>query len=265
MTARLERAVPGHPVNEGYPVDNADDIRQWRRAQRSELLARRAAVPREQHQAWTAAMTDTLVAGFPMLQRMIISFYWPFQGEFDPRFAIRRFREGGAVAALPVVVEKRAPLQFREWWPGVATSKGVFDLPVPEGTRVVVPQALLIPPVGFDARGYRLGYGGGYFDRTLAVMSPQPLKIGVAFELSRLETIHPQSYDIPLDFFVTERCVYRNAPTGLEEINSVGQVAELAATLLSLRQPKGEYSSPPCYGREFGYWQDGGESAGKGD
>lgn len=237
-------------------MDNAEDIRQWRKAQRNELLARRAAVPRGQHQAWNAAMTEALVTGFPLLKNLIVSFYWPFNGEFDPRFAIRRFREGGAVAALPVVVEKRTPLQFREWWPGVATRKGVFDLPVPEGTRVVLPQALLIPPVGFDSRGYRLGYGGGYFDRTLAAMTPQPLKIGVAFELSRLDTIHPQSHDIPLDFFVTERCIYRNTPAGLEAIGDSRQVAEQAAALLLDRHPAGEYASPPCYGREFGYWQE---------
>ncbi len=234
----------------------ADDIKQWRKAQRSELLARRAAVPRAQHQAWTAAMTDLLVAGFPMLRQMTISFYWPFQGEFDPRYAIRRFRESGAVAALPVVIEKRAPLQFREWWPGVVTSKGVFDLPVPEGTRIVVPQALLIPPVAFDARGYRLGYGGGYFDRTLAAMTPQPLKIGVAFEMSKLETIHPQSYDIPLDFIVTERCIYHNAPAGLEPVGDTERAAELATKMLASRHPATEFSSPPCYGRETGYWQD---------
>ncbi len=246
-------------------MDSADDIRQWRKAQRDELLAQRAAVPREQHQAWTAAITAQLVIGFPMLQHMTVSFYWPFQGEFDPRFAIRRFREGGAIAALPVVVEKKTPLQFREWWPGVATSKGVFDLPVPEGTRVVVPQALLIPPVGFDARGYRLGYGGGYFDRTLAAMTPQPLKIGVAFELSRMETIHPQPYDIALDFIVTERCVYCNTPTGLEEAGDAERVAQLAATLLASRHPVAGFASPPCYGHELGYWQDGPASGKTGD
>lgn len=246
-------------------MDNADDIRQWRKAQRSGLLARRAAVPRVQHQAWTAAITEKLVAGFPLLGQMTVSFYWPFQGEFDPRFAIRRFREGGAIAALPLVIEKRAPMQFREWWPGVATSKGVFDLPVPEGTRTVVPQALLIPPVGFDARGYRLGYGGGYFDRTLATMIPQPLKICVAFELSRMETIHPQPYDIALDFIVTERCVYRNTPAGLEEAGSAGRVAELAATLLASRHPAAGFASPPCYGHESGYWQDGPGTGKTGD
>ena len=120
-----------------------EDIKQWRKTMRTELLAKRAAVSTERHHEWSEIMTGLLVSGFPMLRQMTISFYWPFQGEFDPRYAIRRFRESGAVAALPVVIEKRAPLQFREWWPGVVTSKGVFDLPVPEGTRIVVPQALL--------------------------------------------------------------------------------------------------------------------------
>ena len=216
---------------------NSEELKQWRKATRNELLARRAAVPVPLHRERNEIMTTRLVSGFPMLSRMIVSFYWPFQGEFDPRFAIRPFREGGATAALPVVVEKRAPLQFREWWPGVATTKGVFDLPVPEGTRVVVPEALLIPPVGFDARGYRLGYGGGYFDHTLAMITPQPLKIGVAFELSRLETIYPQPYDIPLDFIVTERCIYHNAQGGLEPLATAGRAAELAAQLLASRHP----------------------------
>jgi 5,10-methenyltetrahydrofolate synthetase len=243
-------------------VDSADDIKQWRKKQRGELLARRAAVPREQHQAWTAAITAQLTAGFPMLRQLIVSFYWPFQGEFDPRFAIRRFREGGAVAALPVVVEKRAPLQFREWWPGVPTSKGVFDLPVPEGTRVVSPQALLIPPVGFDAQGFRLGYGGGYFDRTLAAMTPQPLKIGVAFELSRMETIRPQIHDIPLDFIVTEAGIHPVSRDGLYRV-AAAEAAVLSARLLASRNPASGYASPPCYGSEFGYWEQGRPRDGK--
>ena len=188
-------------------MGSADDIRQWRKAQRSGLLARRAEVPREQHQAWTAAITEKLVAGFPMLGQMTVSFYWPFQREF----------------------------------------------------------ALLIPPVGFDARGYRLGYGGGYFDRTLAAMTPQPLKIGVAFELSRMETIHPQPYDIALDFIVTERCVYCNTPAGLEEAGDAERVARLATTLLASRHPVAGFASPPSYGSELGYWQEGPASAKTGD
>ncbi len=207
-----------------------DDLKAWRKAQRTALLARRQAVPLEQHREWTAVMTRRLVAGFPLLGGMTVGLYWPFQGEFDARFAIREFRQRGAVAALPEVVQKAAPLRFREWWPGVATTPGVYDLPVPD-TPVVVPQALLIPPVGFDKKGYRLGYGGGFFDRTLAAIKPEPLKIGVAFELSRIDTIHPQAYDIPMDFIVTEAGIYRVGTDGLEAIDE-GRAAELAEALV---------------------------------
>lgn len=207
-----------------------DDLKAWRKAQRAALLARRQAVPLEQHREWTAVMTRRLVGGFPLLGGMTVGLYWPFQGEFDARFAIREFRQRGAVAALPEVVQKAAPLRFREWWPGVPTTPGVYDLPVPD-TPVVVPQALLIPPVGFDQRGYRLGYGGGFFDRTLAAIKPEPLKIGVAFELSRIDTIHPQAYDIPMDFIVTEAGIYRVGTDGLEAIDE-GRAAELAEALV---------------------------------
>lgn len=239
-------------------MDIPGDLRQWRKERRADLLARRSAVPDVQRRAWNETITASLLAGFPLLNRMRVGFYWPMQGEFDPRFAIRRWREGGALAALPVVVEKKAPLQFREWWPGVATEPGVFDLPVPQDTQTVVPQAVLMPPVGFDEQGYRLGYGGGYFDRTLAVLTPQPLKIGVAFELSRLGTIHPQPYDIPLDFIVTEAGIHRAGSAGLERIASPEQAAALALELVQRRNPDASYASPPCYGREFGYWGEEG-------
>jgi 5-formyltetrahydrofolate cyclo-ligase len=81
---------------------------------------------------------------------------------------------------------------------------GVYDIPVPAMRDVVVPAVLLVPVVGFDRTNYRLGYGGGYYDRTLAAADPRPMAIGVGFELSRLNTIHPQPHDIPLDAVVTE-------------------------------------------------------------
>ncbi len=241
-----------------------EDIRQWRKTQRAELLARRRSISRAQHREWTETMTQLLVTGFPLLQRMTISFYWPFQGEFDPRFAIHQFRKGGAIAALPEVTQKAAPLRFRQWWPGIAVTPGVFDLPVPDGP-VVTPGALLIPPVGFDAQGYRLGYGGGYFDRTLAAMPVPPLKIGVAFELSRIATIHPQAHDIAMDFMVTEAGIHRVGKTGLERLDP-SQAAECSAAMTHARSEMaarrnddapGQYASPPCYAAEFDYWQEG--------
>jgi 5-formyltetrahydrofolate cyclo-ligase len=212
-----------------------DHIKQWRKAQRTGLLTRRVAVATDQRRAWAGAITESLLEGFPFLHGMVVGCYWPFQGEFDPRFAIHRLRAGGARAALPVVLQKSAPLQFREWWPGVSSTKGVFNLPVPEGTEVLTPQALLIPPIGFDLHGYRLGYGGGYFDRTLAAMAPQPLKIGVAFELSRIPTIQPQPHDIPMDFIVTETGIHFVGRAGLELITDHARVLELASGIAAER------------------------------
>ena len=162
------------------------------------------AVPLGVRRRHNTVITQILLQSFAVRPGAIVALYWPFKGEFDPRFLVRQWRATGARAALPVVVRKDAPLEFREWWPGVATRKGVFDLPVPVDTQVLRPDILLIPPVGFDAQGYRLGYGGGYYDRTLAAMHPPPLKIGVAFELSRIASIHPQPHDIPMDVVVTE-------------------------------------------------------------
>jgi 5,10-methenyltetrahydrofolate synthetase len=186
-----------------------DDIKAWKASQRKALLARRVAVSDDDRQAWNAAITHHLIDGFPQLAGMTIGLYWPYQGEFDPRHAVHHFRERGATAALPEVVRKAEPLQFRVWWPGVVMGKGVYDIPVPEGTDIVVPQALIMPPVGFDAAGYRIGYGGGFYDRTLATITRRPLTIGVAYELSRLPTIHPQSFDLAMDYVVTERGIFK--------------------------------------------------------
>jgi 5-formyltetrahydrofolate cyclo-ligase len=187
----------------------------WRRQQRRDLIARRLAIPAEERRRADHRIEQLLVAGFPMLDRLTIGFYWPFNGEVDPRVAVHRLRARGARTALPVVVEKRAPLEFRHWAPGVETVPGVFGLPVPQ-SPVVVPDVVLMPPVGFDGRGFRLGYGGGYFDRTLAGLMPQPLKIGLARDGSRIETIHPQPHDIPMDFVITEAGIHVAGPEGLQ-------------------------------------------------
>ena len=208
----------------------APDIQGWRDARRAELLAVRVAVPALQRRKWNEAVTQLLATHFPMLQGMVIGAYWPFRGEFDPRFLMRQLRNGGSRLALPVVVSKNAPLQFREWWPGAPTVKATLGLPVPVGTELLEPQALLIPPVGFDERGYRLGYGGGFFDRTLAAARPQPLKIGVGFELSRIPTIRPQAHDVAMDFIVTEAGVYSVGAGGLVPLRAPFDLKALVAS-----------------------------------
>lgn len=182
---------------------------QWKAQVRADILRRRQAIADSDRRLWNAEITRLLLQHFPQLASMTIGLYWPYMGEFDPRHAVYRWRKQGAVAALPEVVRKGAPLQFRAWWPGVAMGRGVYDIPIPLETDIVVPDALLIPPVGFDAAGYRIGYGGGFYDRTLAGLHPRPLTIGVAYELSRLDSIDPQEHDIPVDWLVTQNGVFR--------------------------------------------------------
>jgi 5,10-methenyltetrahydrofolate synthetase len=216
------------------------EIDRWRRALRAELLARRLAVSSSDCRAATATITRTLTELFPILQWVMLGLYWPIKGEIDPRFAARNLRNHGCKTALPEVFRKGEPLRFREWWPGVNMAKGVYDLPVPRDTAVVLPRALLIPPVGFDENGYRLGYGGGYFDRTLASMRPQPLKIGVAFELSRIPTIHPLPHDVPMDFIVTETGIHHVGAHGLETLADSVSALEIIGEILSGRDLAGD-------------------------
>lgn len=233
-----------------------NEIKTWRKAQRAELIARREAVEPAARQAWNARMTERLIAGFPALAGRIVAFCWPYRSEFDARFAVRRWREGGATAALPEVVAKATPLRFRKWWPGAPTRPGVYDIPIPDGTDIVVPQAAIVPMNGFDEQGYRLGYGGAFFDRTLAALAPRPLAIGVTYELARLASIYPQPHDIPMDFVVTETAIYRAGGKTLAPI-APEQCARESAALLAARDaattaaPAAGYSSPACYAHEI--------------
>jgi 5,10-methenyltetrahydrofolate synthetase len=211
------------------------DVAAWRKAERARLLALREALTLEERRGADARITGHLVSGFPNLGTLTIGFYWPFKGEVDPRVAMRRFREQGARSALPVVVEKNTPLRYHVWTPGCATRPGAFGLPVPVDGAIVVPDAVLAPPVGFDARGYRLGYGGGYFDRTLASLAPRPLAIGFAREASRIETIHPQPHDIPMDFIVTENGIHQVMPDGLRRLAGPEEAAHIAEDIRASR------------------------------
>jgi 5,10-methenyltetrahydrofolate synthetase len=212
------------------------DVKMWRKQRRAELIANRKAIPADVQRRSNERIAELLMLGFPLLERLVIAFYWPFNGEVDPRVAVQRLRARGARTALPVVLAKQAPLEFREWEPGVATVPGVFGLPAPQ-SPAVVPDVLLMPPVGFDAMGFRLGYGGGYFDRTLASLSPQPLKIGLARATSRIETIHPQPHDIPMDFVITEAGIYEASAAGLRIEDDLSAVAARAEQLREARRP----------------------------
>jgi 5-formyltetrahydrofolate cyclo-ligase len=185
------------------------ELKAWRRSERQRLLALRTATPPVERRLWGAeieAKLRTLLLERPV---MTLGVYWPFQAEFDPRALIDWVIAQGFSVALPAVVDKKGPLEYRAWRPGEALVDGVWNIPIPEVREVVVPQAVLAPLVGFDRQCYRLGYGGGYFDRTLAALSPRPLAIGVGFEMSQIETIFPLPFDIPMDVIVTEARIRR--------------------------------------------------------
>jgi len=174
-------------------------------------MSERLAIARDDRARWDGLITALLEQALPAPERMRIGFYWPFKGEHDPRPLARSLRDGGARLCLPVVLEPARPLAFREWWPGMRLAPGVWNIPVPAEGEWVQPEVVLAPLLGFDGAGYRLGYGGGYYDRTLAAMPAKPLAIGIGYELLRLETIHPQPHDVPMDLVVTERQAVRVA------------------------------------------------------
>lgn len=193
-----------------------DDWREWRKLRRAELVALREAIPETDYQSWNSAITQSLKQGFPELQSMVVGFCWPHRGEYDPRPYMEFLHERGATLAFPEVVSRFEPLRFRKWWPGAPMKTGAYGIPIPENRVFVEINAVVIPMIGFDKLGFRLGYGGGFFDRTLAVTSPRPLAIGVAFEILAVDNVYPQSHDIPMDFVVTEAGIYRTMETGLE-------------------------------------------------
>ena len=214
-------------------------LQEWRRVERTRLVAARMAVEPRTLRAWRADIDAHLGRAFPGLGAAVLAFCWPIRNEYDARHFVRTCRERGAVSVLPVVVAPRRALVFREWRPGVALARGPLGIPYPADSRELVPTAVLLPMNGFDAGGYRLGYGGGFFDRTLAALARHPLVIGVAHELARIDTIHPQPWDVPVDWVVTERGVYRRDPGGLAFLGAPpgGEASALA--------------SPVCYADEI--------------
>ncbi|HEX4112340.1 MAG TPA: 5-formyltetrahydrofolate cyclo-ligase [Stellaceae bacterium] len=185
------------------------NVAAWRKERRAELLAQRQALDPARRREWSAAIDGNLRTVLAGRAPMVISFYWPFRGEFDARPLMRDLIDGGWRAALPVVVQKKAPLEFRLWTPGAPMVDGIWNIPVPRDGAVVTPQVVLAPVVGFDDSCYRLGYGGGYYDRTLVTLSPRAFAIGIGFAFQHLATIHPQPYDQRLDSIVTEDGIRR--------------------------------------------------------
>lgn len=193
-------------------LDGPGDLNGWRKTQRERLIGLRMAIPateRTELGERVAARLEELI-GDPA--GLVVSAYWPFRGEPDLKPMLARLREKGAITALPVVVKKAHPLVFRQWQSGDRLERGVWNIPIPADGAEVVPDIAIAPVVGYDPQCYRLGYGGGFFDRTLAALLPhKPRLFGVGYSVQAIPTIYPQSYDIPMDAVVTEEGVLRPA------------------------------------------------------
>lgn len=189
--------------------EQARDVAIWRTAERTRLRAARLALSVDERAKLNKALADrlrrTLNDRFGGAQGMVFSAYWPIKGEPDLRPLMTDLHAAGVTVALPLVETKAAPLTFRHWTPETRMVRGDWNIPVPPpDAQILTPEIALAPLVGWTADGYRLGYGGGYFDRTLAHLDPKPFVIGVGIEAAQLATIYPQPHDIPLNLIITE-------------------------------------------------------------
>ena len=179
-----------------------EDNTAWRRALRRHMVARRAALSEAEHDVLSARIVAHLIAALHAPQ--VLAFCWPIKHEPDVRAIVPHWAGCGTRAALPVVVQEGVPLAFRHWAPETPLEPDRYGIPTPMAGEWLIPDLILLPLNGFDGEGYRLGYGGGYFDRTLAALTPRPLAVGVGFEINRLPSIRPESHDQRLDWLVTE-------------------------------------------------------------
>jgi len=191
------------------------EILAWRRARRVALLEARTALTSSAHRAASAEIFKHLTTLFAPFPRSLIGAYWPFRREYNILAFLEWLTERRHEVALPVVLGKGMPLEFRRWTRDMEMVSGVYDIPYPASGDPVKPAILIIPMVGFDEAGFRLGYGGGFYDRTIAACAEKPLCVGTGFELGRLATIYPLPHDIPMDYVVTEQGLYRRGPGGL--------------------------------------------------
>lgn len=170
---------------------------------RNQLLAQRRNLSPELRATYDTALCENVLAWWETQQVSQLGVYWPIRGEPDLQIAYAELTRRGVQLALPIVVAPDTPLQFAKWAPGDALITGAMNVPVPAAPPVFIqPEALLIPCVGFNSQGARLGYGGGFYDRTLA-SKPHPIAIGIAYQCVFAD-FPADEHDIPLDAILTE-------------------------------------------------------------
>jgi 5-formyltetrahydrofolate cyclo-ligase len=162
--------------------------------------------------AQIARATEHLLERIGQPDGRIVSGYMPIRTEIDPRPAMAALHRAGARICVPVIAGAGLPLDFREWTPECSLVEGPFKAMVPEGGDWLIPDTLIVPLVGFDRSLNRLGYGGGFYDRTLARLraAGRVEAIGFAFAAQELPHVPADDTDQPLDALVTEQgCLER--------------------------------------------------------
>jgi len=164
----------------------------------------RATMLQQVMRIWLVARTDTVIGA-----------YWPIKGEFDPLPALHRWKEDGELLdeplrrriGLPVIDKVTKTLTFHVWYPGCPMEEDAYGIPKPKDTDVIQPTLLFVPCVGYGPGGYRLGYGGGFYDRTLATLQPKPFTVGLGFTQGFVDDLEPEPHDIPLDAILNDHGV----------------------------------------------------------
>jgi len=185
-------------------TDQPGDPAAFRAALRREKIAARLALPEDARHLAGERILVRLAALFAQRRAGTFGFCAPVRAEVDCTPLAAALVAGGWRAVMPVVTVPAAPMRFRAWWPDAPMTHDPHGIPVPDTALRDPPEVLLLPLVAFDAAGYRLGYGGGYFDRTLATCSPRPFAVGVGYDCCAVDSIRPEPHDVPLDAIVTE-------------------------------------------------------------
>ena len=180
-------------------------LRKQLQAERMALLDRhqRAAHLQEVLQVWLIGRPEKTIGA-----------YWPIKGEFDALPVLYRWSDGheDRRIGLPVIDRDTKQLRFHVWYPGCPMEEDAYGIPKPKGTQEFEPEMLLVPCVGFGPGGYRLGYGGGFYDRTLAALTPRPYTVGVGYAHGLVPWLEPEPHDVPLDAILTEDGVQWQKP-----------------------------------------------------
>lgn len=198
------------------PTTTASDAVPRKALWRQQLVAERLHLP--DRLARAEALQRVLRVWLVDRPDVVIGAYWPIKGEFDPLPALFRWQEAGMEAdalnarqkrriGLPVINKIDRTLSFYTWYPGCPMEEDAYGIPKPKDTELIQPTLLFVPCVGYGPGGYRLGYGGGFYDRTLAQLQPRPFTAGLGYTHGFLSDLEPEPHDVPLDAILNDNGV----------------------------------------------------------